>query len=76
MSSVKNHRIRSKRSSHTTVPFSSFQMKAQKTLEERIKHGLIPKKMQNPLENMSDEKLASFVELAVIPVYLRAIAKW
>ena len=62
MSSVKNHRIRSKRSSHITVPFSSFQMKAQKILEERIKHGLIPKKMQNPLESMSDEKLASFVE--------------
>ena len=52
MSSVKNHRIRSKRSSHTTVPFSSFQMKAQKILEERVKHGLIPKKMQNPLESM------------------------
>ena len=62
MSSVKNHRIRSKRSSHTTVPFFFFLMKEKKILKKRVKQGLIPNMMQNLLENMSDEELASFVE--------------
>lgn len=61
MASAKNHKIRSQRSLHSKAPFYMFMTKAQRTLEERAKHGIIAKNMQNPLEAMSDEKLAGFV---------------